>query len=257
MLRNAVKFGIKAAVLAIAIGAVGCTDDPVATSKAGTFIGQEKDLDGGMARSWVSTDADGNPTSVGVTFSENVFAQFSDTSTKTFDFSLPTQGAAVAFDHVTIDWNPRGHEPSHVYDVPHFDFHFYTITRAQRQAITATGDDTNKINLRSDSTYYPGGYFFPGGGVPTMGAHWLDTAAHEIHGHPFDKTFLYGYYDGKMSFMEPMITAAYLRTKTNITENITVPQKYHKSGYYPTKYSIKYDDTKKEYTIAMEGLTKR
>jgi hypothetical protein len=34
-----------------------------------------------------------------------------------------------------LDWNPRGHIPDGVYTVPHFDVHFYLITREQREEI--------------------------------------------------------------------------------------------------------------------------
>jgi len=57
--------------------------------------------------------------------------------------------------------------------------------------------------------------------------------------------------------MEPMITLAYLQTKPNVTEEIKLPAKYPKQAYYATKYSVKYDATAKEYTISMDGLTKR
>jgi len=46
---------------------------------------------------------------------------------------LPQQHAS-AFKFVELDWNPGGHEPAGVYDTPHFDFHFYTIDVAQRNA---------------------------------------------------------------------------------------------------------------------------
>jgi hypothetical protein len=54
-----------------------------------------------------------------------------------------------------------------------------------------------------------------------------------------------------------MITRAFLEAKTNITEAIKQPAKYQQPGYYPTKYSVRYDPIKKEYTVALEGLTLR
>jgi hypothetical protein len=90
-----------------------------------------------------------------------------------------------------------------------------------------------------------------------MGAHWIDPNASELKGQPFIKTFLYGNYDGKLIFFEPMITKSFFETKTNITEYIKLPQKYAKPGYYPTKYSVSYDANKKEYTVALEGMVLR
>jgi hypothetical protein len=36
-----------------------------------------------------------------------------------------------------------------------------------------------------------------------------------------------------------------------------LPQKYAKPGYYPTKYSVRYDPVNKEYTVALEGMVLR
>src|SRR5579884_2972855 len=45
---------------------------------------------------------------------------------------LPNGGP---FKLVEIDWHPYGHPPAHVYTVPHFDAHFYVISKAERDAI--------------------------------------------------------------------------------------------------------------------------
>jgi hypothetical protein len=54
-----------------------------------------------------------------------------------------------------------------------------------------------------------------------------------------------------------MITRAFLETKVNVSEYIKLPAKYAKPGYYPTRYSIKYDPVKKEYVVALEGMVLR
>jgi hypothetical protein len=46
-------------------------------------------------------------------------------------------------------------------------------------------------------------------------------------------------------------------TKPNVTEPIKLPSRYAKSGYYPTRYSVSYDAAKKQYTVALEGMTLR
>ena len=38
----------------------------------------------------------------------------------------------IPFTHVVANYNPLGHVPLGVYDVPHIDFHFYTISKADR-----------------------------------------------------------------------------------------------------------------------------
>ncbi|MEX2581639.1 MAG: DUF5602 domain-containing protein, partial [Gemmatimonadota bacterium] len=47
-------------------------------------------------------------------------------------------GNVTPFRFVGLDWNPNGHEPPGVYDTPHFDIHFYTISRAERDGIVPT-----------------------------------------------------------------------------------------------------------------------
>jgi hypothetical protein len=41
---------------------------------------------------------------------------------------LPKEAYNTAFNHIVMSWNPIGHQPEGVYDVPHFDVAFSTIT---------------------------------------------------------------------------------------------------------------------------------
>jgi len=52
-----------------------------------------------------------------------------------------------------------------------------------------------------------------------------------------------------------MVTITFLETKPEITKELKPPECYPISAYYPTKYSISYNDTGMEYTLALEGLT--
>ena len=90
-----------------------------------------------------------------------------------------------------------------------------------------------------------------------MGAHAVDTATPELRGDPFTSTFIYGYYNGRMTFVEPMISTAFLKTKTNFTAPVKQPAAYPRRGYYPTRYSVTYDPKREEYSVALEGLVLR
>jgi len=90
-----------------------------------------------------------------------------------------------------------------------------------------------------------------------MGAHWIDPTSPEFNNQSFTKTFIYGFYDGKMVFVEPMVTKAFIETKPNTTDIIKVPAKYPEKGYYPTRYRVTYDENAKEYTVSIEGMTLR
>ena len=135
--------------------------------------------------------------------------------------------------HVFLNWNPAGHEPPGIYDLPHFDFHFYLVPDAERVAST----DMAKINIQPAADYVPANHM-AGAPVPQMGLHWLDLASPELSGAKFTQTFIYGSYDGKVTFIEPMITKEFLLNTTNFERSIPQPAKYQRAGYYPTKMRI-------------------
>ena len=232
-------------------------------SKARTFTGVTKSLGKGTARSWVTLDREGKPTAIGLTFSESALKTAPMEIPQgqegiELTLPLPSEASATAFNHIGFGWNPHGHPPKNIYDVAHFDVHFYTISPEERQKITAQGDDLARCYKTPSPDYIPAGYILPPEtAVPGMGAHWINPNAGELNGQPFTKTFLFGNYNGQIIFYEPMITRSFFETKTNITEFIKLPQKYEKPGYYPTKYSVRYDADTKEYTVALAGLVLR
>jgi hypothetical protein len=241
----------------------GESSNAPAKGKAGTFVGATKPLGSGTVRSWVTLDEAGKPVAVGLTFSESALTTAPTELPKgqeglEINLPLPKEAAATAFDHIGFDWNPMGHPPANIYTFPHFDIHFYTISTEEQMRITAQGDDVQKCYLKPEAEYAPAGYILPPDtAVPRMGAHWIDPQARELNGQPFTRTFLYGNYDGKIIFWEPMITKSFFETRQNLTEYIKLPQKYAKPGYYPTRYSATYDAAKKEYTVSLEGMVLR
>ena len=232
-------------------------------SKAVTFFGETKALGKGQVRSWVSLDLNGNPTAIGLTFSEAALSTLPKEPPPggegtEVSLALPTQAARTAFKHIGLNWNPKGHPPEKIYDVAHFDFHFYMISEQERDGITVKGDDVAKSNRLPAAEFIPEGYInVPEPAIPRMGSHWINPLSQELHGQAFDRTFIYGSYNGQLIFAEPMITKAFLETKTNLTEAIKLPAKYAQHAYYPTKYSVRYDPITREYTIALEGMTLR
>ncbi|HEX8843219.1 MAG TPA: DUF5602 domain-containing protein [Pyrinomonadaceae bacterium] len=237
--------------------------NPVAVSKAKTIFGETKALGDGQVRSWVSLDGRGNPTAIGLTFNESVLSNLPKEPPPGLEgtelsLALPPEAAATAFNHVRMDWNPHGHPPEKIYDVAHFDFHFYMITEEERNGITVQGEDVARSTKAPAAEFMPEGYMYvPDSAIPRMGAHWINPVSRELHGQPFTRTLLYGSYNGNVIFVEPMIAKSFLETKTSLTEVIKLPAKYQRRAYYPTKYSVRYDPTTKEYTIALEGMTLR
>ena len=229
-----------------------------------TILGEVVPFGNGTARSWVQVDTEGNPTTVGITLTEAALDGMPAEATPgliwmvEYLLAIPTEVSALPFNHIGVNWNPRGHDPHGIYSVPHFDFHFYTISPDERRKITARGDDLEKCRRIPGPGIMAEGYVFaPGAEEPGMGGHWVDPVSHEFHGQDFTSTFIYGTYDGEVIFYEPMITMAYLKTKPDVTIPLKVPEGYARTGYYPTRYRIHYDTRRKEYTIALDGMTLR
>jgi hypothetical protein len=238
----------------MALLVTGCVEDK---SKSGTFIGETKSLGNGMVRSWITLGDDGNASAIGVTFTEMALSGLPIENSTEYMLALPEQASVTPFNHIGLDWNPMGHVPPGIYDKPHFDFHFYMISPEERNSITATEQDMVKLSKNVSPEYIPEGYVPTPGGVPRMGAHWIDPTSPEFNNQSFTKTFIYGFYDGKMVFVEPMVTKAFFETRPNTIDIIKVPTKYPMKAYYPTRYRVKYDSNAKEYTVSIEGMTYR
>lgn len=281
----ALQLAHRAVVLATLLTAIGSTTacSKESTSPAGTRLtyGPSQALGQGVARTFITTDAAGTPKTLGVALSEAAMTGLPQhpmpgmPSGAMLVLSLPATAQATGFDHVMLDWNPAGHEPEHVYTVPHFDFHFYQITSAERERIVPTNPDwATKSGDFPTAEYIPAGYVAgsvlagvpaPAASVPMMGMHWLDVASGELqpppNTRPFTSTFIYGTWGGKFIFLEPMITKAYIESMKGKPDGVTMPigvaQKVQKAGAYPNAYSIRYDAQAKEYRITLEGLTVR
>lgn len=180
-----------------------------------------------------------------------------------FLLTLPPNSPAP-YQVVELDWNPRGHPPPAIYTLPHFDFHFYIIPLDQRNAIVPSDP-----NFAKEADSLPSGDFVPPGyvpltgpgltpadvAVPQMGVHWANVNAPELHGQTFTRTFIYGSWNGKFTFFEPMVSRDYLLTHpSNVTESVPVPKAYPASGEFPTSYSVTYDAVAKEYRVALTGF---
>ncbi|MEX0911905.1 MAG: hypothetical protein WD031_00635 [Gemmatimonadota bacterium] len=169
------------------------------------------------------------------------------------------RGNLTPYRFVGLDWNPDGHEPHGIYGSPHFDFHFFTISRAERDAIVpADPHYAEKAANFPAPELIPAGYVDasalmgvePGAAaVPLMGMHWLDTSSPELNGEPFSKTFIVGSWDGDVIFYEPMITRDFLMTKPNHARALPTA----KQGKMPSAYRVYWNAPTREYRVALEG----
>ncbi len=220
-----------------------------------TYKGPSKSVGNGRAYAWVQIDSTRNPVAIGVTLTRRALSGLSQHAMKSWNLTLPKH--AVPFNHVGLDWNPHGHEPDHIYDKPHFDFHFYFITKGKRRHISCTGADLTRCEKAPPMDYQPSDYVQTPGGIPMMGAHWVDPFADEFNGGTFEKTFIWGSYDGRLAFMEPMVTREYFLTQPDFMVYIKDAAKVDRSGYYPTHYAVRYDPTAQTYSVSLVDLRYR
>lgn len=216
-----------------------------------TFYGSTVPFAGGTARAWIQVDGNGNgdPIAVGIDLSENALENLPDEPVAIV-LDLPKNKGGNFYTHMLVDWNPHGHLP--IYGAPHFDFHFYIIPNEERLQI---GENDPEMNILPAEQYRPPLYMNIPGGVPQMGAHWIDLLSPEIAGTgEFTQTFIWGSYDGSFIFFEPMITTEFLLTHPNETYPLRQPEAYETDGWYATDYSINYTTRPGKYTVALRNL---
>ncbi len=232
-----------------------------ATAKTTTRYGRTLPLGGGVARTYVTTGPDGKPVSVGVALSEKALTNLphdhDPAQEHGHEYVLPLpEGNATPFQVLALHWNPHGHTPAPIYTLPHFDFHFYTISDEERRAIPGLPDSVWDPAPPAPQYLHPDYITGPGRGT-AMGSHWIDMFAPELAGATFTHTFLMGSYAHKVIFYEPMITREYLLSRPRVTIPIKQPRAFAQRGHYPTSYGIEYDDKVKEYRVSLTDFVLR
>lgn len=293
--KQAVMAGLWLAVLGAQAGiAADSVDAAPARMGAEMRILATKPQALGNGRAWVyvALDARAAPLALGVTMDKAALdglPAHPNTTSRCFDkngngkieagecngdyqltFTLPEHEAArnlKPFKWVGLNWNPHGHgHPApKAYAEPHFDFHFYT---ADRQAVKqlkpgACGEfidceDFKKATRPVPPRYVHQDHINVGGAVPDMGNHLIDSKAPELaKGGKFSHTFIFGAYDGEITFYEPMITREFLASGPDVCVPIKQPQAWAAEGYYPTVYCMRYSERTRRYSVSLEGFVQR
>ncbi len=250
------RAGAALVVLTCAASVVACnsTVSAPAVPASLTTNGAAQPLGSGTVNTFVTTDASGTPQSIGFRLTRSALSNLPATDTE-MPLALPAAAAGTAYKSLVLNWNVHGHPPPGIYDVPHFDFHFYMIDESTRMAISPS--DPNALASPPPAAI-PTNYVPLAPVVqPMMGVHWIDPASPEFHGTPFTTTFIYGFDDAKLIFSEAMITTAFLATNPSFTAPVAQPQTYPIAGVlYPTSYSVNYDASSDSYIVALTGLVK-
>lgn len=247
-----------AAALVLAAPLSACSDGTT-TAPNKLFRSPSVAVGAGMARTEMEFDRSDQLLAFRVVFNEGALTNLPTTLPGTeFIIPMPSDAPASVFNHVAINWQPQGHPPPMVYMYPHFDVHFYLLPISARDAMTPA-DLAFAVKARKapPAEQAPPRYVGDPNGIPRMGTHWTNQDSHEFHGQLFTNTMVYGFYDGKMVFIEPMMTKAYLESKPDETKAIATPSRYAVAGRYPASYRVAFDAATKEYRVELKEFAAR
>jgi len=223
---------LSAASTALLIALSAC-DAPVKNADAAAVTtrnyGPTLKLGNGNVRAYVTVDTRDPkvPVEIGVALSEGAMenlpkampghSEHDMLAMNSWDLQLPTQNP-TPYKFVGFGWNPAGHEPPGVYDLPHFDFHFFRVGTDVKNSIVPSDSQWDAksgayppqeqripfyIDAATAAKMEPGK-----ASVPMMGMHWLDVRSPELQGlagkpndfKQFTKTFIFGSWDGAFIF---------------------------------------------------------
>ena len=247
---------VRSLSLLLVLLVLSACDDDDANPQPALLTGPEVTVGDGEAWTEITYAANGEPTSVAVVFTEDALDNLPTGSPHAHEFllPLPEEADVQPYTHATLDWNQHGHAPPGVYDVPHFDIHFYFISEAERDLIGP--NDSTEFNRPLPEAQLPPMYLETPGGVPRMGAHVIDLQSPEVAGSgEFTHTLIYGKYNGELNFLEPMAAESFLRTQPDVTVPVRRPQSFGRSGYFPENYRISFDAATRTYRIGLLDLS--
>jgi hypothetical protein len=266
---------------------------PVAGRTAGEiYYGEPVDVGNGAIRAYLAIDAAAKPKELGVLMTAAAFQGLPaghSTTGRCFDLNdngridddgecegdyeyvlrLPPAAANrrdIPFKWIAVNWNAHGHAPPGVYDLPHFDFHFYIddpesvrAIKTGRCGIFIDCEDFKRATRPVPSKYVAPGDINVDAAVGAMGNHLIDSTSREFAKPPrkFTYTWIAGAYDGRITFYEPMISYEFFMTRPSMCSAIKQPTAWQIAGYYPTRYCIRYHPRADKYTISLEGLEYR
>lgn len=162
---------------------------------------------------------------------------------------------ATGYTVLTVYWEPHGHPPG-PFEVPHWDFHFYSVPAADIAAMSCA-DTTKPAEL--PAAYMLPDITIPGVGnlvgvcVPGMGMHSLPRSDEALTG-PFEKTMVVGYYAKKPVFVEPMLANATLLAAHDFTLNIPAVPGEGANVHSPASFRADYDSAAAAYRFVFTDL---
>ena len=116
--------------------------------------GEKVAVGNGEAYTYVVYNEDHSPRSLGIALSEEALNALPDKDAM-YILQLPKDCNLPPYKHVMLNWNAHGHEPQEIYGIPHFDYHFYTITEQERESIMCMDHDNDLCLKKPDADFIP------------------------------------------------------------------------------------------------------
>lgn len=261
------------------------------TTAEGRTTGWRTALGDGTVESFAEMRDTGAPQTIGITFSAAALANpptdpsdqhhcvdrdgdgvtvAATECANTHEFVIPLPDAItrrddIPFKWVLLNWNKNGHGPPGVYDAPHVDVHYYMEPVADVFAIRdgtcgpefVSCDDFARAKQPVPAELMHPNFQDVDAVAPAMGNHLIDVHGHEFHGQPFTRTWIYGAYEGRVTFWEQMVTRDFLLSRPNECVPIKTPAAVSTSGYYPTQECVRYDRGADTYNVSLEAFVYR
>lgn len=278
-------------VLLAGLAILGCSEDRHGGTPTARLLGASSSIGKGTVSSYAEFDKTGAPKAIGIVFHAGALhglpTAHSD-GRHCFDrdkdgkinmdaecfgshgwvIPLPSQAARhpqIPFKWVGLNWNPHGHIPPGVYDLPHFDVHFYIEPIETILAIEAGPCGPEFVSCEHFSiatrplppNYMHSDFKNVDAVAPAMGNHLIDLTGPEFNEKKFTRSWIYGVYDGRVTFYEEMLSRGFLLSQPDTCFPLKSPPAVGVTGYYPTQSCIRYVSQANEYTVSMEGFVLR
>jgi hypothetical protein len=259
------SFTWSAILLSSVLLATSCQKETITTEETGVqslsanaatanvFKGPVVQIGDGHARSWIRISHDGRPEEIGVELTDAALTSLPDHD---FPMLLPLHQKAQAvtpFDHIGFNYMSHGHFPPGVFDVPHFDVHFYMQTVEERLAIPAPGPASLPMFMLFPPAGYMPASYTPAGPEGQMGLHWGPPPPTFL---PFTRVMIYGSYNGALTFIEPMVTITHLQGAGS-TNPYQQPARFAEAGNYPTVFNVYQDDKTGNHYVTLTNFVSR
>lgn len=167
----------------------------------------------------------------------------------------------VPFKWIMFNWQGRGHGPIGAFDKGHFDLHYFMQEFVDRNFIR-TGpcgvytdcNDYEKAIKDPPAPFYPTGFENQRGVSGRMGNHLADVSESPFDGTPFTQAFVYGAYNGHITYFESVVEGSFAKSKPDECKTVKAPPAMEVSGWYPKLYCTRYRPDKGDYLFSLEDF---